>query len=92
MRTGCSCAECLRDPTRGSHGQELHEALKEAHVTIGEEAGEKVRLQEEIPAIDASDKTLVLLAVMSDQHQETQAAAAFNAERTRLAEWDAGSD
>ena len=71
MRTGCSCAECLRDPMRGSHGQELHEALKEAHVTIGEEADERVRLREEIPAIDA------------------QAAADFNDERARLAEWDA---
>ena len=37
--------------------QELHKALREAHVTIGEEA---------------------------------QAAAAFNTERARLAEWDAG--
>jgi len=33
--------------------QELHEALKEVHVTIGEEADERVRLREEIPAIDA---------------------------------------
>ena len=32
-----------------------------AHVTIGEEADERVRLREEIPAIDASDKTVVLL-------------------------------
>ena len=30
------------------------------------------------------------LAAMSNQHQEVQAAAAFNAERARLAEWDAG--
>ena len=61
-------------------------------MTIGEEADKKVRLQEEIPAIDASDKTVVLLAVISNQHQEAQAAAAFNAERARLAEWGAGSD
>ena len=70
--------------------QELHEALKEAHVTIGEEADERVRLREEIPAINASDKTVALLAAMSNQHQEAQAAAAFNAERARLAECDAG--
>ena len=70
--------------------QELHEALREAHVTIGEEVDERVRLREEIPASDASDKTIALLAAMSTQHQEAQAAAAFNAERARLAEWDAG--
>jgi hypothetical protein len=28
---------------------------------------------------------------MSSKHQEAQAAAAFNAERARLAEWDAGA-
>ena len=60
--------------------QELHEALKEAHETIGLEADERVRLREEIPAIDA----------LSTKHQEAQAAADFNAERARLAEWDAG--
>ena len=70
--------------------QELHEALREAHVTIGEEADERVRLREEIPAIDASDKTVALLAAMSAQHQEAQAAAAFNAGRARLVEWDSG--
>ena len=30
------------------------------------------------------------LAAMSNQHQEAQAVAALNAERARLAEWDAG--
>ena len=40
--------------------QELHEALREAHVTIGEEVDERVRLREEIPASDASDKTIAL--------------------------------
>ena len=34
--------------------QELHEALKTAHETIGEEADERVRLREEGPAIDAN--------------------------------------
>ena len=41
--------------------QELHEALKEARVTIGEVADVRVRLREEIPAIDASDKTVALV-------------------------------
>ena len=41
--------------------QELHEALREAHVTIGEEADERVRLRGEIPAIDASEKKSRLL-------------------------------
>ena len=45
--------------------QELHEALREAHVTIGEEADERVRLRGEIPAFDARDKTVALLAAMS---------------------------
>ena len=70
--------------------QELHEALRKAHVTIGEEADERVRLRREIPAIDASDKTVALLAAMSARREEAQAAATFNAERARLAEWDAG--
>ena len=65
--------------------QELHEALKEAHETIGLEADERVRLREEVPAIDANAQTVVLLTdqlvAMSNQHQEAQAAAAFNAER-----------
>ena len=59
-------------------------------MTIGEEADERVQLRDEIPAIDASDKTVALLAALSTQHQEAQAAADFNAERARLAEWDAG--
>jgi hypothetical protein len=67
--------------------QDLHEALREAHVTIGEEVDERVRLQEEIPASDARDKTITLLAAMSTQHQEAQAAAAFNAERAVRLDW-----
>ena len=59
--------------------QELYEALKEAHVTIGEEADERVRLREEIPAIDFN----------AADFNDAQAAADFNAERARLAEWDA---
>ena len=50
---------------------------------------EKVRLREEVLAIDANAQTVVLLtdqlASMSNQHQEAQAA-----ERARLAEWVAG--
>ena len=48
------------------------------------------RLRREIPAIDACDKTVALLAAMSAQREEAQAAATFNAERAMLAEWDAG--
>ena len=50
--------------------------------------------REEIPAIDASAQTVLhltdQLAAMSNQHQEAQAAAVSNAERTRPAEWDPG--
>ena len=71
--------------------QELHEALMEAHGTLGDDAEERVRLREEGPAIEANAQRLTdQLAAMSNQHQEAQAAAAFNAERARLAEWDAG--
>ena len=74
--------------------QELHEALMDAYETIGLEVDEKVRLREEVPAIDVNAQTVVLLtdqlAAMSNQHQEAQAAAAFNAELARFAEWEAG--
>ena len=39
--------------------QELHEAIKETHETIGEEANERVRLREEVSAIDANAQTVV---------------------------------
>ena len=55
--------------------QELHEALREAHMTIGEQADERVRLRGEIPAFDARDKTVALLAAMSAQHKDAQAAS-----------------
>jgi len=74
--------------------QELHEALMEALETIGLEADERVWLREEVLAIDANAQTVVLLtdqlAAMTNQHQEAQAAAAFNVECARLVEWDAG--
>ena len=74
--------------------QELHEALMEDHGTLGEDADERVRLREEGPAIAANAQRVLHLtdqvAAMSNQHQEAQAAAAFNAERARLAEWDSG--
>ena len=97
MRAGCSREERLRDPAHGSYvhlkSQELHEALMNAHETIGYEVEEKFRLRGEVPASDANAQTVVLftdqLAAMSNQHQEAQAAA-FNAERAMLAEWDAG--
>jgi hypothetical protein len=50
--------------------QELYEALKAAHETIGEEADERVRLREEGPAIDANALLTDQLAAMSNQHQE----------------------
>ena len=74
--------------------QELHEALMEAHGTLGDDAEERVRLREEGPSIEANAQRVVLLtdqlAALSNQHQEAQAAATSNAERARLAEWDAG--
>jgi hypothetical protein len=73
--------------------QELHEALMEAHGTLGEDADERVRLREEDSAIEANARRVLdltdELAALANQHQEAQAAAAFNAERARLAEWDA---
>ena len=63
--------------------QELHEALMEAHGTLGEDADVRVRLHEEGPAIAANAQRILhltdQLAAMSNQHQEAQAAAAFNA-------------
>jgi len=60
MRAGCfvrNAFEILRMVATARYlhlkSQELHEALKEVHVIIGEEADERVRLREEIPAIDA---------------------------------------
>jgi len=56
--------------------QELHEALKEVHEIIGEEADERVRLREQGPAIEANVQTVVLLtdqlAAMSNQHQKAR--------------------
>ncbi len=74
--------------------QELHEALMEAHGILGEDADERVRLREEGPVHEANARRLLdltdQLSALTNQHQEAQAAAAFNAERARLAEWDAG--
>ena len=54
--------------------QELHEALMEAHGTLGEDADERVRLCEEGPAIAANAQRVLhltdQLAAMSNQHQE----------------------
>jgi hypothetical protein len=44
--------------------QELHEALREAHVTIGEEADERVGLREEIPACDIAARTVLLYVLL----------------------------
>ena len=87
---------CMVATARYLHlkNQEFHEALMEAQQTIEEEADKRVRLREEGPAADPNAKTVVFLtdqlAAMSNQRQEAQATAAFNAERARLAEWDAG--
>jgi hypothetical protein len=74
--------------------QELPEALMEAHGILGEDADERVRLREEGPAQEANARRVIDLAdqlsALTNQHQEAQAAAAFQAERARLAEWDAG--
>jgi hypothetical protein len=74
--------------------QELYEALIKAHGILAEDADERVRLREEGPAIAVNAQRVLdltdQLAAMSNQHQEAQAAAAFNAEHARLAEWDAG--
>ncbi len=70
--------------------QELHEALMEAHGILGEDADERVRLREEGPAHEANARRVLdltdQLSALTNQHQEAQAAAAFNAERARLAE------
>jgi Skp family chaperone for outer membrane proteins len=74
--------------------QELHEALMDAHETIGFEVEEKVQMRGAVSASGADDQQVALLtdqlAATSTKHQEAEAAAAFNAERARLAEWDAG--
>ncbi len=74
--------------------QELHEALMEAHGILGEDADERVRLREEGPAHEANARRVVdltdQLSALTNQHQEAQAAVAFQAQRARLAEWDAG--
>jgi hypothetical protein len=66
----------------------------EAHETIDYEVEEKVRLRGAAPAVDASPQQVALLtdqlADMSTKYQEALTAAASDAERTRLAEWDTG--
>jgi hypothetical protein len=51
-------------------------------------------LRGQAPAADASAQPVAILtdqlAAMPSKHQEAQAVAVFNAERARLAEWDAG--
>ena len=56
LYAGCSCAERLRDPVCGSLGPL---PVKETHETIGEEANKRVRLREEVSAIDANAQTVV---------------------------------
>ena len=73
--------------------QELHDALINAHITIGDNLEEKIRLRDPGPDIEASAKSAALLtdqlAAMSTKHQQAQAAATFNEERARLVEWNA---
>jgi hypothetical protein len=68
--------------------------LMEAHGILGEDADERVRLREEGPAHEAIARRVLdltdQLSTLTNQHQEAQAAAAFQDERARLAEWDAG--
>ena len=61
--------------------QELHESIMEAHESIGYEVEENVRLR---GAPSNTDQ----LVDMSTKYQEALAAAASDAERARLAEWD----
>ena len=72
---------------------ELHDAFINAHITIGDNLEEKIRLRDQGPDIEASAKSAALLtdhlAAMSTNHQQAQAAATFNEERARLAKWDA---
>ena len=58
--------------------QELHEALMEAHGTLGDDAEERVRLREEGPAIEANAQLLTdQLAAMSNQHKDAQGCCRF---------------
>jgi hypothetical protein len=72
----------------------LHLALMSDYETIGEAIEKKVYLRGQAPAADASAKQVAILtdqlATMPSKHQEAQTAAAFNAERAKLAEWDGG--
>ena len=64
-----------------------------AHITIGDNLEEKIRLRDQGPDIEASVQSAALLtdqlAAMSTKHQQAQADVTFNEERARLAEWDA---
>ena len=67
--------------TTESH-KELYDALISAHVTIGDNLEEKIRLRDQGPDIEASAQSAALLtdqlAAMSTKHQQAQAAATFN--------------
>jgi hypothetical protein len=89
MRAGFSRAERLRDPAHGSYGP--LPAPQGPGVARGAHGGawdERVRLREEGPAheviarrvLDLTDQ----LSTLTNQHQEAQAAAAYNSSMTAL--------
>ena len=59
--------------------QELHDALINAHITIGDNLEEKIRLREKGPDIEASAQSAALLTdqlvAMSTKHQQSQRGA-----------------
>ena len=64
--------------------QELHEALQKAQETIGLANDERVQVRLSKPGTSSHQ-----LAAMSTSLQAAEAAATFNGERARFAEWDA---
>ena len=64
-----------------------HDALISAHITIGDDLEEKIRLRDQGPDIEASAQSAALLTdqlvAMSNKHQQARAEATFNEERAR---------
>ena len=70
------------------NAQELHDALIDAHTTIGDALEEKIRLRDQGPDTKAALLTDPLAAI-STKHQQARADATFNEEHAGTAEWDA---
>ena len=81
----CAPDALLRDPLHGSHGaippSQGPGASRCAHLTIGNNLEEKIRLRDQGPDIEASAQSAALLtnqlAAMSTKHQQAQAATTF---------------